>query len=500
MQILSTQQVRAWDEYTILHEPVTSINLMERAASACYEWLMRNGYEGQSFSVFCGKGNNGGDGLAIARMLVQSDHAVSVFIMEFGHKGTDDFQANLAALHDTKATIKFISSETPLYPINKDDIIIDALLGSGINRPVDGLTAQVIEHINQSGNAAIAIDIPSGLYVDSSSVGNAVIRATHTLTFQCLKLAFMVAENAPYTGRIHVLDIGLHPGFLQQNASRFILIDKTVVRGIIQPREPFSNKGTFGNAALIAGSKGMMGAATLAARACMRSGAGKLTCHIPEAGYVIMQVTVPEAMSKTEPGTDYIQSVSSLEKYDAVGMGPGLGQHASHAAWLPAVFEQYRHPMVIDADALNVLSANRHLLQQVPPLSILTPHPLEFERLFGKSANDFEQMQLALQQAAQYNVLILLKGHHTFIATPTGAGFFNSTGNAGMATAGTGDVLTGMLTGLLAQGYTPQQAAVAGVWLHGSAADLAVAYTSQPSLIASDIIDHLGDAFHQLYE
>jgi len=500
MQILGTQQVRAWDEYTILHEPVTSIDLMERAASACYDWLMRNNFEGNRFSVFCGKGNNGGDGLVIARMLAQSDHAVSVYIMEFGHKGTDDFQANLARLHETKAAIKFISSETTIYPIDEGAIILDALLGSGINRPVDGLTAQVIQHLNQSGNAVIAIDIPSGLFVESSSAGNPIIQATHTLTFQCLKPAFMVAENAPYVGKIHVLDIDLHPGFLQTNTPVFHLADRSMVRSIIQPRNPFSHKGQYGYAALIAGSMGMMGAATLSAKACMRSGAGKLTCHIPAAGYIIMQLAVPEAMSKTETGTDYIQRISSLEKYDAIGIGPGLGQHASHAQLLQTVFQQYRLPMVIDADALNVLSANTHLLDQLPPGSVLTPHPLEFERLFGKTANDFERISLVLQKAAQYNVFILLKGHHTFIATPAGRGFFNSTGNPGMATAGSGDVLTGMLTGLLAQGYTPQQTAIAGAYLHGLAGDLAVAYTAQPSLIASDIIEHIGSAFHQLFE
>jgi ADP-dependent NAD(P)H-hydrate dehydratase / NAD(P)H-hydrate epimerase len=505
MQIFATEQIRAWDEYTIRHEPIASVDLMERAATACFDWLLQNGYKGKRFTIFCGKGNNGGDGLAIARLLAETHHTVTVYILEFGHKGTDDFQINLARLHETTAGIRFISSEETLHPVPAADIIIDALLGSGLNRPLEGLTANVVKHINQSGNEIIAIDIPSGLYVDHSSKNNVVIHARHTLSFQCYKPAFMMAENASFTGEMHILDIGLHAGYLQITPSPYQLIDAPLVRSIIQPRSPFSHKGDYGHAAIIAGSAGMMGAAVLCARACLRSGAGKLTCHIPAIGYTIMQVSAPEAMSKTDfdPTTGgqasaqgfYIKSVSDLDQYNAVGIGPGIGRYASHTALLQSVFEQNMRPMVIDADALNILSEEKTLPGKIPAGSILTPHPKEFERLFGKTGNEFERIKTALQKAAEYNVHIVLKGRYTFIASPDGAGYFNSTGNAGMATGGTGDVLTGIITGLLAQKYTPLQAAIAGVYLHGLAGDLAAAYTSQPSLIASDIIEFLGQAF-----
>jgi NAD(P)H-hydrate epimerase len=500
MQIFATEQIRAWDAYTIQHEPISSIDLMERAAMTCFDWLLQHGYKGRRFAIFCGKGNNGGDGLAIARMLAQSHHLVTVYILEFGHKGTDDFQVNLARLHETAAEIRFISSDSNLHPIATGDIVIDALLGSGLNRPLEGLTAAVVNHINQSGNPVIAIDIPSGLFVDHSSKGNVVIHAGHTLSFQCYKPAFMMAENEAYIGEVHILDIRLHPGFLQAHPSLYTLVDAALVRSIIRPRKPFSHKGDYGHAALVAGSAGMMGAAVLSARACLRSGVGKLTCHIPAVGYTIMQVSAPEAMSKVDSDThpDYIEQVANPGAYNVIGIGPGLGRHNSHTALLQSVFEQFRKPMVIDADALNTLAAERTLLNKIPTHSILTPHPKEFERLFGKTGNEFERIQMALQKAAEYNVYIVLKGRYTFIASPHGTGYFNSTGNPGMATGGTGDVLTGIITGLLAQQYDPLHAAIAGVFLHGLAGDLAAAYSSQPSLIASDIIEFLGQAYQSI--
>ena len=497
MYIFSATDIRAWDEYTILHEPIASIDLMERASGACYQWLLKYRNTDAGFAIFCGKGNNGGDGLAIARLLAESDHDVTVYILEFGHKGTDDFQTNLARLHGGRATIKFISSEENIPTLTAGDIVIDALLGSGLNRPLEGLTASVVKHINESGHKVIAIDIPSGLMVDSSSAGNTVIIATHTLSFQCYKSAFLVAENEAFVGELHILDIGLHPAFPIEHPPAHRWIDQALVQSIIRPRKKFAHKGSYGHAAIIAGSQGMMGAATLATKACLRSGVGKLTTHIPAVGYTIMQIAVPEAMTYTA-GKEYVELAVELEKYDAIGAGPGLGQHDTHKALLENIFRQCSHALVLDADALNVLAQHQQLLEQLPPNTIITPHPKEFERLFGKAANDFERIQLAMRKAADLNIVIVLKGRYSLVATPEGIAYFNSTGNPGMATGGSGDVLTGIITGISAQGYTATQAALAGVYLHGLAGDLAVSYTSHESLIASDIIEYLGDAFHQL--
>jgi NAD(P)H-hydrate epimerase len=310
-------------------------------------------------------------------------------------------------------------------------------------------------------------------------------------------MAFLMAENETYTGHVQVLDIGLLNGYLSEINYEALLVEEEIIKAMYRPRQAFSHKGNFGYAALVAGSNGFMGAATLAANACLRAGVGKLTCHIPSCGYTIMQLAAPEAMTRTE-GEQYIETFSLNNKYDAVGIGPGIGVHESHQQLLKTFFTEYKKPFVIDADALNVLAAQPVLLELVTAFSILTPHPGEFDRLFGSSANDFDRMQLARQKAKALQVIIVLKGHRTLIAMPGGNCFFNCTGNPGMATGGSGDVLTGVLTGLLAQQYPPEQAALLGVYLHGLAGDYAANKHTEEAMLAGDIYLHLADAFRQL--
>lgn len=498
MQIFETDKIKAWDEYTITKEPISSVDLMERAAKACFEWLIKHNYKSRSFSIYCSKGNNGGDGLALARMLSITGHVVSVYILEFGYMGTNDFQANLARLHETQVNIFYIPAEENIKKVNDSDVVIDAILGSGLNRALDGLTAAVVKHLNESENEIISIDIPTGLFADKSSEGNVVIRASHTLSFQCYKLAFLMQENQQYLGHLHILDIALHEGYLQNATSAYTLVDASLAHDLLRPRKKFSHKGDYGHGALVTGSTGVMGASALCARAFMRSGAGKLTCHIPASGNTILQIAVPEAMCKIEKGDDYIKSLSALDKYDAVGVGPGIGLHDSHPSLLGSLFKEFKKPVVVDADALNALSKSISLLNNIPPLSILTPHTREFERLFGTHETDFTRVETSLQKAKEFNIIIVLKGPHTFIATPGGMGYFNSSGNPGMATGGSGDVLTGIITGLLCQGYPPEQAAILGVYIHGLSGDIAADKLSQQALIASDIIDYLGEAFARL--
>lgn len=507
MKILTAEQVRQWDQYTIQHEPIASINLMERAAAKCVDWLVQRdsfgeekGYAESRFSIFCGKGNNGGDGLAIARLMAEKKYSVTVYILEFGHKGTDDFQINLARLHQyPEVDIRFIQTEENFHALRKEEIVIDALFGSGLNRGIEGVTAALIDHINSSGCEIIAIDIPSGLFVDHFSAGNTIIKANHTLSFQCYKPGLLVAENAAYIGEVHILDIGLHLDFYSSVHSPYELTDDTIIQSIYQPRKSFAHKGNFGHSLLLAGSYGKIGAAVLSARACLRSGTGLLTCHIPKCGYDVLQISVPEAMVTTDFNSSFITRIEDdLTKYEAVGIGPGIGTASETKMMLREILDTYRSPLVLDADALNILASQKDLLKMVPGGSILTPHPKEFERLFGKSENDFDQIQLALQKANELDVVIVLKGHHTLIATEDGKGFFNSTGNAGMATAGSGDVLTGMLTGLLAQGYSSLESAIFGVYLHGLAGDFAARELSMEAMVAEDIVENLSNAFLQI--
>lgn len=497
--IFSAEQIRAWDEFTIKNEPVSSLDLMERAANACVQWLDEHHFTTRSYAIFCGKGNNGGDGLAIARLLLNKGCKVVVYILEFGHKGTEDFQHNLARLQNMTADIRFIQSAENFPGLSPTDIIIDALLGSGLNRPLEGVTAELVEHLNNSDNKIISIDIPSGLFVDKSSKGNTVIEASHTLSFQCYKPALLVAENEKYIGDVHILDIGLHPGFLENNSPPYQWIDAAVIKQLYKPRKQFSHKGTYGHALLVAGSYGKIGAAVLAAKACLRSGIGLLTMHVPACGLEIMQTAVPEAMCVVDTEkrmNTHIQT--DLSPFDVIGIGPGIAQHEATAQMLETLLRQYNKPLVLDADALNILSSRSYLLNSLPPNTVLTPHPKEFERLFGKHESDFERIATAIVQSRLHKCIIVLKGRHTVIATPSGNTYFNSTGNPGMATGGTGDALTGIITALIGQGYEPEQAAVFGVFWHGLAGDFASGLYTPESMIASDIPESLGYALQTI--
>lgn len=491
MKLLTPQQVHDWDAYTIANEPIASIDLMERAAEACTDYILQTDLYGKTFKIFCGKGNNGGDGLAIARQLINKGNNVNVYIIEFGAVGTEDFQTNLQRLHELTKNIHFIQS-TGFFPaINNDDVIIDALYGSGLNRPLKELSAELVAFINQSSANTISIDVPSGMFIDKSSQGNAIIKANTTLTFQCLKLCFLVAENAGYIGTLKVLDIGLHPRFLETVSASLEVLEPADMQQIYKPRKPFSHKGTYGHALIIAGNKGKMGAAVLATHACIRTGAGLTTVNIPGEYFPVIHAALPEAMCEArEDGFD-------LEKINSVGIGPGLGTKPGTTELLQKVLHQFKTPVVIDADALNIISQHKYLLTEIKNDSILTPHPKEFERLFGEVKNDFERINVALEKSAKSNFIIVLKGRYTFIVQH-GKGWFNTTGNAGLAKGGSGDILTGIITALIAQKYKPSEAAILGVYIHGLAAEYALEDQSMESMMAGDVIKNLGDAFNAL--
>jgi ADP-dependent NAD(P)H-hydrate dehydratase / NAD(P)H-hydrate epimerase len=491
MKILSAEQIRKWDEYTIANEPISSLDLMERAATKCTKWLLNQNVHNKAIKIFCGKGNNGGDGLAIARLLAENEIPSEVYILEFGALGTKDFQANLSRLHLTDVPISFVQYEDAFPAITSDDIVIDALYGSGLNRPLTGLSASLVEHINAAKATVVSIDVPSGMPIDSSSVSTTVITATHTLTFQILKLCFLFPENAAWFGEITTLDISLHKDYLPTILTPYELTDVDAIKKIHKPRGKFSHKGSYGHSLIIAGEKGKMGAAALCTKACSRAGSGLVTSLVPEDQFTIIQIAVPEAMAAA---MEKIES-TDLSKYSAIGLGPGLGTSDNSVSTIRYVLDNYHKPLVIDADGLNNISQHEELVSMIPKESILTPHPKEFERLFGKTKNNFETLQLALQQAASLGIYIIVKGHYSFVACPDGQVYFNSTGNAGMATGGSGDVLTGIITGLLAQGYNSKDSCILGLYLHGLAGDIGAANLSQEALIAGDIVGFLGAAY-----
>ncbi len=500
VQVLSAIQIKEWDKYTIEHEPISSAGLMERAAGKCTDWIEKHQWEERQFHIFCAKGNNGGDGLVIARRLLQAGYKIKVYILETGKEGAADFQINLHRLRSCHlAEVYFIQTNKTLPKIEVDDIVIDALFGLGLNKALEGIAEELVQHINKTKAVVIAIDVPSGLFIDQTSTGNAAICATYTLTFQCMKLALLMQENATHVGEVHVLDIGLHKDYLLQLSNKYELIDEELLRSIYKPRNAFTHKGSHGHALLVGGSYGKMGAIQLTAKACLRSGAGLTTALIPACGYNIMQTALPEAMVLVDQNERHLSTLpNDIEKYNAIGIGPGMGTHEDTVQLVSFIVRRYSKPLVIDADGLNCLSQHPELLKSLPAYSILTPHPKEFDRLFGKADNDFERLEIAKAKAIVLNSIIILKSHHTLIALPGGMCYFNSTGNAGLAKGGSGDVLTGIIAALLCQGYSSPQAAILGVFLHGFAADLALEDFSEESLIASDIIQYLPGAFNSI--
>lgn len=497
MKILNAQQVREWDAYTIAHQKISSLELMERAALTCTNWLIQHFRPDQSFIVFCGMGNNGGDGLAIARILTDQHYSVVVFVLEEG-KPSKEFQSNYERLNKSGIKISAIQSENDFPLISPGTVLIDCLFGTGLNRPLENLAANLVDHINNSHAYTISIDLPGGLFADISSKHNPIVKANHTLTFQCLKPAFLMAENADFIGDVHILDIGLDPSFPDKIDSPFELVDEYLIRQIYRAPARFSHKGDNGHALLLAGSYGKMGAAILSARASLRSGLGLLSCHIPGCGYSIMQTAVPEAMVITDFNSSFITKPDLTGKHNVIGIGPGIGTASETRGAVQQIFNQSTQPLVIDADALNIISMQKDLLNAVKGRAIITPHPKEFERLFGELPNDFSRIETAIRVAREYDLVIVLKGHYSLIATPSGKCYFNSTGNPGMATGGTGDVLTGILTGLVARNYSLENAAILGVYVHGLAGDFAVFDSSPEAMIASDITENLGKAFQTI--
>lgn len=498
MKILSVEKIREADAYTIENEPISSIDLMERAASTIYEWFMKRCKSKEvSVKIFCGVGNNGGDGLALARMLFFTDIIPQVFMVRLSDKMSRDCEFNFNRLkEETEVPIYDIFSDEEFPQISDNEIIIDAVFGSGLNRKVEGFAAELIRHLNNNKAVRIAIDIPSGLSADTiytSYQHDAIFKADYTLSFQFPKLSFMFPENDVFVGRWEVLDIGLHKDYIEAAETMNFYTTEDVAMPILRKRSKFSHKGTYGHALLVAGSEGKTGAALLSAEACLRTGVGLLTAHLPKSAVLPMQIYLPEAMIDIDKSDAHCSEINDILSYTAIGAGPGLGKDAETVIALKKIIQEATVPLVLDADALNIIADNTTWLSFLPDKTILTPHPKEFERLFGKTYNSYERLEIQRKMSAVHNIIIVLKGAHTAITFPNGSCFFNSTGNPGMATAGSGDVLTGMILSLLAQRYMPEEAALLGVYLHGKAGDKAAEEKGEMSMIARDIIRNISD-------
>ena len=501
MKIFTTKQIAEIDQFTIQNEPIADIDLMERASLQIANWLIFNISNEEKLIFFAGPGNNGGDALAIARLMAEHDFDCELYLLDFGKPLGENSVTNWKRLEDQgRVKLFVIHAEEDIPQLSNDVAIIDGLFGSGLSRSLDGLSLKVVEKMNQSGAMVLSIDIPSGLFGEDNSKNDLskIVIADHTLTFQFPKLSFFFAEHEQLLGEWEVLPIGLHPGAIAKFETIYHFLNTEFVASKMQTRSKFSHKGTFGHALLIAGSYGKVGAAVLASKASLRSGVGLLTTHIPRTGYEIIQTTVPEAMCSIDRSDLMFTEFPDLVSFTAVGVGPGLGMKINTQRALKELLLAKPEKIVLDADALNILAENKDWLELLPENCILTPHPKEFERLAGASNDSFSRMKLQMAFSEKYKVIVVLKGAHTSISLPDGRIYFNTTGNPGMATAGSGDVLTGIILGFLAQDYSPEEAAMISVYLHGIAGDISAEVHSDIATIAGDLVDYLGEAILQV--
>ena len=492
LKILSTSQIREADQATISNEPIASIDLMERAATACFEWIKFHFHEQTTFTVIAGVGNNGGDALVVARLLRFAGYDLHTFLVQYSDKLSPDAQINLERLGQSGIEVSIISKSSELPQIGSDDVLIDGIFGSGLSRPAEGVAKSVIDLMNAHSNRIISIDIPSGMYADKPTVSSdSVVHASHTLSLELPKLSFLFPSSEDYVGQMSIIPIGLDHDFIESVESPYNFVDGIDEFKADFERGSFGHKGDYGYCLLLSGSYGMMGAAVLAARSALRAGAGKIRVNVPAKGVDVLQNSVPEAMCSIDLGEDHICSFPSLEEFNAVAVGPGIGTHEQTASVLELLMGEWNKPMIIDADALNIIAHHPELKTIIPANSILTPHVGEFERLFGKRESEFDRLTLLMESAKEIKAYIILKGQYTTIATPKGDVYFNSTGNPGMATAGSGDVLTGLILGLMCQVNDPLISALCGVYIHGLSGDAGSDLMGQHGLIASDLVESI---------
>lgn len=503
MKIFPSSSVRKLDAYTIEHEPIASIDLMERAAQALTEAICEGWDAETPVIAFAGPGNNGGDALAVARMMAERGYNIEVYLFNPKDELSPDCRTN-KELVEMMSEVRFHEITTQFVPpaLTADHLVIDGLFGTGLNKPLSGGFAAVVKFINASPATVVAIDIPSGLMGEENTfnVKANIVKADVTFSLQLPKLAFLFAENEEFIGTWHLLNIGLNQEGIDEMPTLYELLEGEHIKRLIAPRKKFAHKGNFGHALLIAGQQGMAGASVLAARACLRSGVGLLTVHAPYINNSILQTTVPEAMVEVDSHELRFTQPIHTDDYQAVAIGPGLGRAEDTEAALIEQLSSCQIPVVVDADALNILANHRHALTNLPKGSILTPHPKELERLIGRCQDSYERLTKACELARTAKVHIVLKGAYSAIITPTGRCFFNPTGNPGMATAGSGDVLTGIILALLAQGYTDENAAKIGTYIHGLAGDFARKKLGMTSLTAGDIVDSLPMAWRLVSE
>ncbi|MDN3594107.1 NAD(P)H-hydrate dehydratase [Zunongwangia endophytica] len=501
MKIFSAEQLKKADALTIKNQNITSEELMERAASLTTEEIHKRIQNAEiDIKIFCGVGNNGGDGLVIARLLIEKGYHVKVFVVNYTDKRSDDFLLNYERLKETTNDWpEYIKDEGDFPALSQNDFIIDAIFGIGLNRPLEGWIANLVKHINNSKAFILAIDMPSGLFLDRILKKEyQLISASFTISFQTPKLVFFLPQTMDYVGDLQVLDIGLDREFLNSEKTNSNLISKHEARVLYKPRKSNSHKGDYGHALIIGGSYGKIGSMVLTTTAALRTGAGLVSTFVPKCGYTILQTALPEAMVITDKNEEKLTNIDHSMDPSVICFGMGAGKDQMTVQAFKKLLQATEKPMLIDADGLNMISENKELLEFLPKKSVLTPHPKELERLIGEWEDDFDKLKKVEEFTKTYDVILVLKGSHTFTCAE-GNIYINNSGNPGMATAGSGDVLSGIITGLISQQYEPLAAAILGVYLHGLSGDIVAENKSYQALISGDIAENMGAAFQSLF-
>ncbi|SNR39346.1 yjeF C-terminal region, hydroxyethylthiazole kinase-related/yjeF N-terminal region [Maribacter sedimenticola] len=501
MKLFSAKQIYKADQITTKKQGIAGEELMERASLQLFNWMhLRMQGAPVKIHLFCGIGNNGGDGIALARHLLEHGYNIAVYVVNYSEKRSEDFLINLARLKERKCWPNFMNSDDELPVIGKDDIIVDGIFGIGINRTPDAWVIKLIQHLNNSQAFILSIDIPSGLFSDQSPKDfDAIIKSNYVLSFQAPKLTFFLPESGPYVEQWEALDIGLDVDYLSSTETAYELIGKNEVLTVYRPREKYAHKGTYGHVLILGGSYGKIGAVCLSSKAALHAGCGLVTAYLPAVGYSILQTSLPEIMVLTDKDEKIITDITFEIDPTIIGVGMGMGTDDKTIMAFGSFLKSNEKPLVLDADAINILSKHKDLLKHLPKDTILTPHPKELERLIGKWKNDFDKLNKVKKFSDQHQCVVVIKGANT-IVVQNGKGYVNTTGNPGMATAGSGDVLTGIISGLRAQGYSALNAAVFGVYLHGKAGDIAVEKTGYQSMVATDLISNLGNAYLDLFQ
>ncbi|MCF0159877.1 MAG: NAD(P)H-hydrate dehydratase [Bacteroidaceae bacterium] len=498
MKVLTSIQIKELDRFTIEHEPISSIDLMERAARQLTKAIVARWTARTPVKVFAGPGNNGGDALAVARLMSEMGYLIEAFLFNTGNNLSPDCIANRDRLKATSGVIFHeITNQFTPPELTENDLVVDGLFGVGLNKPLSGGFASLVKYINATPSEVVSIDLPSGLMCEDNeyNIRNHIVRATLTLTLQQPKLSFFFPEYQEFIGEYQVLDIGLHPQGVEKAKAAYFVTEDHEMQKMLRRRNLFAHKGEMGHGLLIAGSYGMAGASILAAKAALRSGLGKLTLHIPAKNNDILQISVPEAVLCHDGDEHKFTQPCNPDHYQAVAIGPGIGTNKETAMALVEQVRRTQVPLVLDADALNILGEHKGWIQQLPISAILTPHIKELDRIIGNCTESYERLNKARDLATRQHLYIILKGAWTAVIFPDGNIHFNPTGNPGMATAGSGDVLTGIILGLLCQGYTQAEACRLGVYLHGLAGDIAAEKLGEESLCAHDIVRYLPKAF-----